>query len=99
MAALCSNDIKHEFVVIHFELLRQYLEMEFSGCKDEMKFPFDMDRIADDWVLICMLFGNDYLPNLPYFNVREDALAIFFDAYKEALPILDGKNNKTLIVR
>jgi 5'-3' exonuclease len=41
-------------------LLRDYLEMEF---KSAMGVPwFDVERVVDDFVLFCMLIGNDFLP-------------------------------------
>lgn len=64
--------------------------MEFICCKNQMKFEFDLNRIADDWVLICMLMGNDYIPNVPHFDLRSGALSVIHDAYKEALLVLRG---------
>ena len=44
-------------------LLRDYLGMEFQGCRPP--FGFDLERIVDDFVLFCMLIGNDFLPGAP----------------------------------
>jgi 5'-3' exonuclease len=41
-------------------LLREYLELEFSGIPTP--FPLDAERVVDDFVLFCMLVGNDFLP-------------------------------------
>lgn len=79
---------------MHFEMLREYLEMEFSGLKDQLKFKFNTDGIINDWVLILMLFGNDYIPNLPNFELRSATLPIILDSYKEILPQLDGYINE-----
>lgn len=75
---------------MHFEMLRQYLKMEFVGCKSEMKFDFNMDSIADDWVLLMTFIGNDYIPGLPKFDSRTDILTIIYDAYKEVLKTSNG---------
>lgn len=75
--------------MINFELLREYLQLEFLEC--ETRFSLDLERVADDWVFICMLLGNDYLPKLPNFDLRSGALSVIHDAYKEALSRMSGK--------
>ena len=44
--------------------VRDYLEMEFRPKSSEAQLPFgfDLERIIDDFVLFCMLIGNDFLP-------------------------------------
>lgn len=92
MKTLSSDDVKHEFDVLHFELLREYIELEFIGCKKEMTFDFDMDKIADDWVVLCILIGNDYIPNMPNFDLRFDVLSLICDTYRELLTVSKGKS-------
>ena len=41
-------------------LLRDYLELEFGNAA--LPFPFELERLIDDFVLFCMLIGNDFLP-------------------------------------
>ena len=42
-------------------LVRDYLELEFQGA-GALPFGFDLERVVDDFVLFCMLIGNDFLP-------------------------------------
>lgn len=95
VGAMNVADINHVFQVLHFELLRDYLKMEFEECQTEMLFKFDIDRIADDWVLLCMLIGNDYLPGLQNFDFRIDVLSVICDAYKEILPTMKNYINES----
>ena len=44
-------------------LLREYLELEFRN--PSLPFPYDVERVIDDFVLFCMLIGNDFLPGMP----------------------------------
>lgn len=88
---LCAADTKHRFDVMHVEILREYLRLEFADCAERIAFEFDADRIADDWVLVCMLMGNDYIPKMPNFNCGGDILSLLCDTYREALYKLDGK--------
>ena len=41
-------------------LLREYLEVEFK--LPGLSFAYDPERLIDDFVLFCMLVGNDFLP-------------------------------------
>ena len=41
-------------------LVRDYLDLEFQGIA--LPFAFDLERMVDDFVLFCMLIGNDFLP-------------------------------------
>lgn len=46
-------------------LVRDYLELEFQNLL--LSFPFSLEHVVDDFVLFCMLIGNDFLPcELPY---------------------------------
>jgi len=44
-------------------LLREYLELEFRN--DALPFAYNVERVIDDFVLFCMLIGNDFLPGMP----------------------------------
>lgn len=91
---MLADDINHEFRVIHIEHLREYIEMEFSACESRLSFKFNMDSLADDWVLLCFLIGNDFLPQLPNFHIHTNILPILYDVYKRVLSKLDGYINE-----
>ncbi|KAJ9516840.1 hypothetical protein QJQ45_027260, partial [Haematococcus lacustris] len=55
-----ENPSAENFVLFHISLLREYLELEFKNVV--LPFPLDVERIVDDFVLFCMLIGNDFLP-------------------------------------
>lgn len=50
--------------------------------------PFQVDRrrVVDDFVFMCMLVGNDFLPHLAHLDIGEGAINIMFRIYKEMLP-------------
>lgn len=39
------------------------MELEFDS--PDLGFAFDVERFIDDFVLFCMLIGNDFLPSKP----------------------------------
>ena len=47
-------------------LVRDYLELEFQNAA--LPFPFSLEHVVDDFVLFCMLIGNDFLPCKSFFS-------------------------------
>ncbi|KAL9088853.1 MAG: hypothetical protein Q9159_002816 [Coniocarpon cinnabarinum] len=91
-----SKELEHQnFYLMHLCIVREYLELEFQELAIEgaMSFPYDMERIIDDFILMCFFVGNDFLPNLPHLHINEGALALMFEAYKKILPRAGGYIN------
>ena len=55
-----------------------------------LPFAYDTERVIDDFVLFCMLVGNDFLPPLPTLDINEGALDSMFAIYKRILPKIGG---------
>jgi len=58
-----------------------------------MKFPYDLENIVDDWILMGYLVGNDFIPHLPHVHINQEALPLLWETYKTILPTLDGLLN------
>ena len=43
----------------------------------------DSDRLVNDFILICFLCGNDFLPNIPSISIMENGLDMLIDFYKK----------------
>lgn len=92
-----SKELEHQnFYLMHLCIVREYLELEFQGLKQDgvLPFPFDMERVIDDFILMAFFIGNDFLPNLPHLHINEGALATMFRIYKEILPKAEGYLNE-----
>lgn len=92
-----SKELEHQnFFLMHLSVVREYLEHEFQELKEPgvLSFPFDLERIIDDFILLAFFVGNDFLPNLPNLHINEGALALQFKTYKEVLPRADGYLNE-----
>lgn len=57
-----DNPCQEHFMLFQIGLLREYLELEFRN--PSLPFTYDVERIIDDFVLFCMLIGNDFLPGM-----------------------------------
>jgi 5'-3' exoribonuclease 1 len=91
------KELEHQnFYLMHLSVVREYLEYEFQDLKKPglLKFPFDVERIIDDFILLAFFVGNDFLPNIPNLHINEGALALQFRTYKEVLPRSDGYVNE-----
>lgn len=67
-------------------MLREYLDLEFSSIAPALPFKYDFERIIDDFILMGIFVGNDFLPNLPDLHINEGALEKIWTVYKEMLP-------------
>jgi 5'-3' exoribonuclease 1 len=82
------------FQLLHLGLMRDYMQSEFGGTlAASLNFQYDFERVLDDFVLLSLFVGNDFLPHLPHLHINENALGLLFDAYKATLPKLDGYLN------
>lgn len=96
-----SKELEHQnFYLMHLCIVREYLELEFQELKepDVLKFPFDMERVIDDFILMAFFVGNDFLPNLPNLHINEGALALMFKVYKSVLPKGEGYINERGVI-
>ncbi|KAL1753974.1 exonuclease II [Schizophyllum commune] len=82
------------FYLLHLSLMREYLDLEFHDIYSLLPFEYNLERIIDDFVLLAVFIGNDFLPNLPDLHIHENGLERLFDVYKKVLPGLDGYINE-----
>ncbi|GAA5932467.1 chromatin-binding exonuclease XRN1 [Sporobolomyces koalae] len=95
------------FFLMHLSLFREYLDLEFSSLRpilsqqqqtsaatsSEPAFEYDLERIIDDFILLNIFIGNDFLPHLPGLHINEGALNRLFEIYKRVLPKAGGYIN------
>ncbi|CRK29095.1 hypothetical protein BN1708_015451, partial [Verticillium longisporum] len=92
-----SKELEHQnFYLLHLCIVREYLDLEFQELKQDgvLSFPYDLERVIDDFILMGFFIGNDFLPHLPRLHINEGALASMFRIYKSILPECDGYINE-----
>jgi len=82
------------FFLLHLSLMRDYLDLEFQQLKSSLTFPYNLECIIDDWVLMGFLVGNDFIPHLPDLHINKGALPILYKTYIDVLPTLGGYINE-----
>ena len=83
----CSPD-SINFYLLHLTLMREYLDLEFHEIEPVLPFPYSLEHVIDDFILLAVFVGNDFLPNLPDLHIHENGLEKLFDVYKKVLPSL-----------
>eukprot|EP01080_Neovahlkampfia_damariscottae_P002441 gene2441-3152_t len=81
---------KDNFQLIYISLIREYLDLECQNVKNEISFTYDLEKIIDDYILMCFFCGNDFIPHSPTLDIREGAIPLMLTIYKQILPKLGG---------
>jgi len=71
------------FELLHMNILRDYLAMEFAASNILPGSPYDLEHIIDDFVFMTFLVGNDFLPHLPALDIGDDAFDLLFYTYRD----------------
>ena len=79
---------QNDFEVLELSSLRQLLAIQFRRFADDgsLKVAFDLDRIVDDFVFMCMFVGNDFLSHMPHMEIDGGAISIMMSTYVDLLP-------------
>ena len=83
------------FYLLHLTLMREYLDLEFHEIETILPFNYTLERVIDDFILLAVFVGNDFLPHLPDVHIHENGLERLFEIYKQVLPSL-GESPTTL---
>lgn len=68
---------------------------------DDEELLLDKDRVIDDFIFICYLMGNDFLPHLPSIDIYDGGIDYLIDKYSETFlehqDYIINKSNKDKI--
>jgi 5'-3' exoribonuclease 1 len=51
-----------------------------------LPFEYSLEHIIDDFILLAVFVGNDFLPHLPDLHIHDNALETLFEKYRQTLP-------------
>lgn len=75
--------------------MREYLDLEFHEIETILPFDYTLERVIDDFILLAVFVGNDFLPHLPDVHIHENGLERLFEIYKQVLPSLGESPRNT----
>ena len=75
--------VTNNFQLLFLNLLREYIDLEFSELKEELKEDYSLERVIDDLVFFCFFIGNDFLPSLITLDIADASIDMLIDMYKE----------------
>lgn len=67
---------RYDFEILEVAMLREMIELQLAD--DGRR---DKERVVDDFVFMCMLIGNDFLPHVPHLDLLSGALDICLNTY------------------
>lgn len=86
------------FYLLHLSLLREYLDLEFREVGPSLPFDYNLERVIDDFIVLAVFIGNDFLPHLPDLHIHENGLERLFDVYMKMLPSMGGYLNESGVI-
>ena len=74
------NDLKDtDFCYLSISLLKSAFKMEMEDkLNEEIE---DIEKYIDDFILLCFLMGNDFLPHIPSLEIKNKGLDSLIDVY------------------
>ena len=69
----------NSYCVFSINKFRHRLAMDFGPSVSD-----DFEAVVDDFIYLCFLIGNDFLPNVPLINIKSKGLETILDHYVRA---------------
>ncbi|CAK71646.1 unnamed protein product (macronuclear) [Paramecium tetraurelia] len=84
----CKRSIETvKFELINLQIVKEYLDLEYKTI--QMKIPYNIDRVIDDFLLLFFLIGNDFLPRVYCFDIKQGTVELLIDTFKSFLEQCD----------
>lgn len=78
---------RYDFEILEVALLREMIELQLAQRDPKLNDP---ERLVDDFVFLCMLVGNDFLPHSPHLDILSGSLDLCLNLYRDLMPSLGG---------
>uniref|UniRef100_A0A7S1UDM3 Uncharacterized protein n=1 Tax=Phaeomonas parva TaxID=124430 RepID=A0A7S1UDM3_9STRA len=81
-----------DYEILEVTMIRKMLHLEMRKLvqSGDLPFEYSLQRVVDDFVFLCMLVGNDFLPHVPHLDIADGAINMMMATYKRLLPKMGG---------
>ena len=90
-----ANAIVNEMTHAHSTSVSVYNQSKNSNFTNSIYKQIENKNIIFDYILICFLLGNDFLPHFPSINIRTQGIEILINTYKDTF-LKQTRNDKNL---
>jgi len=73
---------KHQ--MLYISKVREYMEIEYQN-RTNVRFPFNLERILDDFMFLTVFLGNDFIPEQTGIDVHGGYFDRVIEIYQETL--------------
>jgi len=83
---------RDDFELLELAALREMFKIQFRKFADSgrLNVEYDVRRVIDDFIFMCMFVGNDFLPHVPHLEIDNGALSLMLNNYIDLLPEWGG---------
>lgn len=83
---------RDDFELLEIAALREMFQIQFRKFADSgrLNVEYDVRRVIDDFIFVCMFVGNDFLPHVPHMEIDNGALSLMLNNYIDLLPEWGG---------
>ncbi|CAI2175397.1 10752_t:CDS:10 [Funneliformis geosporum] len=74
--------------IINVQVFRECLRRELEV--SNLPWSFNLKNAIDDWVFLSFFVGNDFLPHIPFLDIKENAIDTLITIWKRCLPLMGG---------
>jgi 5'-3' exoribonuclease 1 len=78
---------RDDFELLELSALREMFQIQFRKFADagRLNVTYDVQRVIDDFIFMCMFVGNDFLPHVPHLEIDNGALSLMLNNYVDLL--------------
>lgn len=80
---------REDYELLELSALREMFQIQFRKFADPGRLheevAYDVRRVIDDFIFLCMLVGNDFLPHIPHLEINNGALSLMLNNYVDLL--------------
>jgi 5'-3' exonuclease len=78
------------FELIYLSILRECFDLEYSELRSQMRIEYSLEAITRDFVFLFFFIGNDFLPRIYAYNIREKSIEKLIQGFKNFLKVTES---------